>query len=318
MGDLLQKMLNEVVVTPYDAEITSRLAAVCDATAEEVTIDNIDRYIQSFVYNKPNWEIKKEIEEKYAELYPSEGEIVLPPLFAIVLAQYISIVAINNKMEGQDKAVASLILMNYMLYRKGSLSRLILPNHIADMFFKLDDYISEEDIIGEGDELKCIGEIMSDPDYLSEHYSEEDVRKEVREMAKLATLYKRRAIIDKYQKMRTKNFYVKVYEYLLEVIKQSNWLFMKNDVKQLLAEIINEEEQKKQATIEGIVNELLKADVKLPYDNLEESSLLLNYIKGKEPIPAELKSKRLMVMEFGVYLYYELLLEHIIDEYYGS
>lgn len=317
MGDMLQRMLNEVVVTPYDAKITSQLATVCDAMAEEVSVYNIDRYIQSFVFNKPDWELKKEVEEKYAEMFPEEEKLILPPLFAIVLAQNMTFDAVTNKMVGQDRAVASLILMNYMLYRKGSLTRLILPNHIAEMFFKLDDFISEKDTIGKGDELKSIGNILSTPDYLIEHYNQDEVRKEVREMAKMATLYKRQAIIEKYRKQRTKSLYVKVYEYLSEVIEQTNWLFMKNDVKQLLTEIISEEEQKKQATIEGIVNELMKVGVKLPYATLEESSLLLKYIK-KDPIPVELKNKRLTVMEFGVYVYYEILLEHIIGEYYGS
>lgn len=317
MGDMLQRMLNEVVVTPYDAKITSQLATVCDAMAEEVSVYNIDRYIQSFVFNKPDWELKKEVEEKYAEMFPEEEKLILPPLFAIVLAQNMTFDAVTNKMVGQDRAVASLILMNYMLYRKGSLTRLILPNHIAEMFFKLDDFISEKDTIGKGDELKSIGNILSTPDYLIEHYNQDEVRKEVREMAKMATLYKRQAIIEKYRKQRTKSLYVKVYEYLSEVIEQTNWLFMKNDVKQLLTEIISEEELKKQATIEGIVNELMKVGVKLPYETLEESSLLLKYIK-KDPIPVELKNKRLTVMEFGVYVYYEILLEHIIGEYYGS
>jgi len=317
MGDMLQRMLNEVVVTPYDAKITSQLATVCDAMAEEVSVYNIDRYIQSFVFNKPDWELKKEVEEKYAEMFPEEEKLILPPLFAIVLAQNMTFDAVTNKMVGQDRAVASLILMNYMLYRKGSLTRLILPNHIAEMFFKLDDFIFEKDTIGKGDELKSIGNILSTPDYLIEHYNQDEVRKEVREMAKMATLYKRQAIIEKYRKQRTKSLYVKVYEYLSEVIEQTNWLFMKNDVKQLLTEIISEEEQKKQATIEGIVNELMKVGVKLPYETLEESSLLLKYIK-KGPIPVELKNKRLTVMEFGVYVYYEILLEHIIGEYYGS
>lgn len=257
------------------------------------------------------------MEEKYAEMFPEEEKLILPPLFAIVLAQNMTFDAVTNKMVGQDRAVASLILMNYMLYRKGSLTRLILPNHIAEMFFKLDDFISEKDTIGKGDELKSIGNILSTPDYLIEHYNQDEVRKEVREMAKMATLYKRQAIIEKYRKQRTKSLYVKVYEYLSEVIEQTNWLFMKNDVKQLLTEIISEEEQKKQATIEGIVNELMKVGVKLPYETLEESSLLLKYIK-KGPISVELKNKRLTVMEFGVYVYYEILLEHIIGEYYGS
>ena len=61
MGDMLQRMLNEVVVTPYDAKITSQLATVCDAMAEEVSVYNIDRYIQSFVFNKPEERIEFEL-----------------------------------------------------------------------------------------------------------------------------------------------------------------------------------------------------------------------------------------------------------------
>ena len=111
MEDLIQRLLNEVVVTPYDPIITSRLASVCEALSEEVTVDNIDRYIASFVFNKPNDEFKQEVDGKYAEAYPQEDEIVLPPLFAIVLTQAITINAITNKLTGRDQATASLILM---------------------------------------------------------------------------------------------------------------------------------------------------------------------------------------------------------------
>ena len=143
MGDLLQRLLNEVVVTPYDPEITSRLAKICGAMADEVMVESIDRYIASFVYNKPDLEIKREVEEKYSEMYPEEESLALPPLFTIVLSQYITLEAITTKMEGMNQATASLILMNYMLYRKGTLTRLILPNHIAEMYGKLDAYIEE-------------------------------------------------------------------------------------------------------------------------------------------------------------------------------
>lgn len=318
MGDLLQKLLNEVVVTPYDSEITSRLAKICDAMADEVKVESIDRYIASFVYNKPNGEIKQEVEEKYAEMYPEEDPLVLPPLFSIVLSQYITLEAITNKLEGMNQATASLILMNYMLCRKGTLTRLILPNHIAEMYGKLDAYIEEQDTINYGKEQKHLGDILSTPDYLIKHYNDTEVQREVREMAKMSTLYKRQAIAAKYQQENRKNIFVKVYEYLKEVIKDSQWLFMKNDVKQILLEVVSEEEQKKQATIESIIGELIKAEVTLPYDNPEESSLLLKYIIKKEPIPDEIRIKRLTSMEFGVYVYYELLLEYIIGEYYGS
>lgn len=318
MGDLLQRLLNEVVVTPYDPDITSRLTTVCDTMADDVTVDNIDRYIVSFVFNKPDWEVKKEVEEKYAEMYADEEALVLPPLFAIVLSQYITIVAISTKLKGMDQATASLILMNYMLYRKGTLTRMILPGHIAEMYYKLDHYIQSQDKIDASGDQQHLKELLAQPNYLAEHYDDEEVKREVREIAKMAVLYKRQFIISEYKTKNRTNTFVKVYEYLSDVVEESKWLFMENDVKQILQEIVSEEEQKKQATIEGIVNELIKAKVSLPYERIEESSLLLRYVNRDEAIPDEIKSKRLTVMEFGVYVYYELLLEHIIDEYYGS
>ena len=315
---MLQKLLNEVVVTPYDKDITNRLAAVCDTIAEDVSIKDIDPYIASFVFNKPDWEFKKDVEQKYKEMFPDEDTINLPPLFAIVLSQYITIQVIISKFKGRDQATASLILMNYMLYRKGSLSRLILPNHIGEMYYKFDDYIAEKDNLYTEEELKHIGDILSSPNYIVEHYSEDEVKKEIRVMAKMAALYQRQFIIGKYKRTLETNPFIKVYCYLVDITNNAKWLFMKNDIKQLLMKVISEDEQKKQASIEGIINELAKADVILPYKSLEESSLLLNYISMKESIPEEIKSRRLTVMEFGVYVYYELLLEHIIDEYYGS
>ena len=314
----MQRLLNEVVVTPYDPEITNRLAKICDAMVDEVMVENIDRYIASFVYNKPDGEIKQEVEEKYSEMYPEEDPLVLPPLFTIVLSQYITLEAINTKLEGMNQATASLILMNYMLYRKGTLTRLILPNHIAEMYGKLDAYIEEQDTINCGKEQNHLGDILSNPDYLIKHYNDADVQREVREMAKMSILFKQQAIAAKYQQENQKNIFVKVYEYLKDIIKESQWLFMRNDVKHILLEVVSEEEQKKQTTIEGVVGELIKAEVTLPYETPEASSLLLKYIIKEEPIPVEIKSKRLTVMEFGVYVYYELLLEHIIGEYYGN
>ena len=318
MEGLLQQLLNEVVVTPYNREITDRLTTVCDAMAVNVSVKNIDRHIASFVFNRPDWDFKEEVEAKYAEMNPEDPALVLPPLFAIVMSQYVTIVAITTKLQGRDQATASLILMNYMLYRKGSLTRLILPNHISELYYKLDAYIAKNDTIEISGEQKHMGAILSTPNYLTEHYNDEDVRKEVREMAKMSILYKRQSIIEKYKEEREKPLFVKIYEYLYEIVKQTKWVFLKNDVKQLLLQILSDDEQKKQATIEGIVGELIKAEVHLPFVELEGSSLLLKYVHRDEKIPAEIKSKRLMAAEFGVYIYYELLLENIIGEYYGD
>lgn len=317
MSELLQNLLNGVVVTPYDATITERLTEVCDNFAEKVTVETIDRYVQAFVYNRPDMDFKQKVEEKYAELYPEEDAVVLPPLFTIVLSQYISLKAITQIMTGRNQATASLKLMNYMLYRKGSLTRLILPNNIKPMFWKMDAYISQQDNIAVDGGYKYLGNILSDPAFLDGHYQEEEVKKEVRKMAKMTELYNRQRIVELHASKKADNPFVRVYNLILDLFEHNKWLFLKHDIVTTLNVVLSDEEKKKSSSIENIVNELVAAEVEV-FEEAEEASLLLRYVSKEEQVPMELKTRRLTVMEFGVYLYYEVLLEYIIGEYYGS
>lgn len=316
MTELLQKMLNEVVITPFDPAITERLATICDAMADEVTVKDIDRYIVPFVTNVPDMSFKNEVEEKYASEYPEGEPLVLPPLFAIVLAQYIVVKVIREKLEGRDQATASLILMNYMLYRKGSLTRLMLPEHIRQMYYKMDAYINTQDTIAEAGSFEHLAGLLADANYLDEHHNEDDVKAEVRRMAKQTQLYRQQGIVGLFMSKTDLPSYVRVYLFVKELLKQTDWKFLKTDVVALLKEVLSEEEQKKSATVENIVNELRRAGAKPPYEQIEESSLILRYVNGKN-VPTEIATRRLTVMDFGMYVYYEILLEHIISEYYG-
>lgn len=317
MTKLLQKMLNEVVVTPYDAEITERLAEICNTIAMGVKVKDIDNYIASFVLNSPNMIFKKKLEDEYANKYPNEDPIVLPPLFSIVLALYITYIAITEYLSGRDQATASLILMNYMLYRKGALARLILPDYIRQMYYKMNDYIDLQDDIEVSKTFKHLGKILSDKEYIAKHYDEEGIKMEIRSMAKITHLYHQQMIVEKYKKEITHQQYVKTYQFLKEILEMAEWKFMNCDVVTLLKTVFAEEEQKKTATIESIISELRQGKVKVPYEQIGSSSLLLCYIAGKD-VPIEIKARRLTVMEFGVYVYYEMLLEYIIGEYYGK
>lgn len=312
---MLRRMLSEVVVTPYDTEKSDRLSELCDSLADEVTLDTIDRYIKTFVLGKPDKELKKTIEAKYAEKYPEE-EISLPPLFTIVFSQYIVKKAIENNDEELDAAVMSLKVMNHMLYRKGSLTRLILPNHIKEMYFKMDEYIAEADDIEPIEAYAHDKDLMENSEYLDGHYNEEGVKKEIRCMAKEAYLYRRGKVIERCRAITTEFPFVKVYISLYEAMKIQGWLFLNNDVNGIIKGIVSEDLLKKAYTVEKIVGELKKEHVEMIDRAPDQSSLLLRYVKGEE-IPRELKQKRLSVQEFGIYVYYELLLENIISEYYG-
>ena len=314
---MLQKLLNEVLITPFDAIITERLASICDAMADEVTVKDIDRYIVPFVTNVPEMAFKNEVEEKYASDYPDEEPLVLPPLFAIVLAQYIVIEVISEKLEERDQATASLILMNYMLYRKGSLIRLMLPEYIRQMYFKIDAYVDNQDTIVENGSFEHLAGLLADANYLEKHCDEDDMKAEVRRMAKQTHLYRLQGIVEQYTFRKDLQPYLRVYLFVQELMKQTAWKFLKTDVVQMLKEILTEDEQKKSLTVDNIINELRRVGAKVPYGQIEGSSLLLRYING-ENVPTEIATRRLTVMEFGVYVYYEILLEYIISEYYGS
>lgn len=316
MEQKLQGMLNEVVVTPYEADITERLAEICDIFAKNLTVKTIDRYIVQFIYNKPDKEFKKEVEAKYSELCPSENPIILPPLFAIVLSQYIVMTAFERYLKGLDLAACSLILMNYMIIRKGSLVRLILPIGIEKMFFKMESYVDTVDNIKLIEDYRHAKGILEEEDYILKHIDDAGLKEEVRSLVKEAYIYKRSKTIQQVRKSSSKRPYSKVYKGLAELINHTNWLFLKNDVVATVKDIISEEVLKKTSTIDNIISELRKdEDVILPYEKPKASSVLLGYINDGK-VPQDLKNRRLTVLEFGVYIYYELLLEHIIHEYY--
>ncbi len=318
MENLLQKMLNEVVVTPYNPEVTSRLAAICDEYAENVAVTELDGYIKTFVLNQPDMSFKEELEKKYADQYPNDESIVLPPIFTIVLSQYIVCKAITEYMGEQDQATASLMVMNYMLYRKGSLTRLILPDYIKGMYSKIDDYVSNLNTLSLDGDYNHLRGLMENPAYLTENGNNADLSNEIRRMALTTYRYHQQCLINKYVNEDDSQPYVKVYKFLYELMTKTPWKYVKNDVVTFIKNIVSVDGLKKTATIDSIVAELTKSEVELPFNTREESSLLLRYVSKEDEVPDEIRSRRLTVLEFGVYLYYELLLEFIIGEYYGE
>lgn len=316
MEQKLQSILNEVVVTPYDEVITDRLTEICDIFAKELKVETIDRYMVQFIYNKPDKEFKKEVEAKYSDLYPTEDPIILPPLFSIVLSQYIVMAAFERYLKDLDLATCSLILMNYMLIRKGSLVRLILPKGIENMFFKLESYVDKVDKIKLIDDYRHAKEIFEEEDYILKHINDDGLKEEVRSLAKEAIFYRRSKTIQKVRSLSSKHPYSKIYRGLAELIDNTSWLFLKNDVVATVKDIIGEGVLKKSSTIDNIINELRTDDnVILPYERPKPSSIILGFINDGK-VPQDLKNRRLTVLEFGIYVYYELLLEHITYEYY--
>ena len=311
----LKELLNDAVVTPYDEYVAQQLAEVCDEIASELGINDINRHIKCFVYGKPNNELKEEIEQKYIEKYPKEDGFAMPPLFTIILAQYIVIEAFEKHLKGRDKAVCSLKLMNMMLLRKGSLSQLLLPEYISEMYNKLDDYIAQADKIPVNTEFKHLWEIMSDPTYLTNHIAEVELQNEIRMMAKVTYLHRQDMLVKNFSVQKYVSPFERMYYVLYEVIEHAEWLFPKYDVVKMIRNIAQEDE-KKQQPIESIVKDLRNVGEKLPLDELDDSSILLKSIAG-EDLAEELRQRRLNVVEFGVYIYYELMLEQILKRYYG-
>lgn len=312
----LQDLLKGVVVTPFDEEITNRLTEVCNIFAKELTVKTIDSYIIQFIYNKPDKDFKKKVEAKYSELYPDEESILLPPLFAIVLSQYIVMIAFESYLKDRDLATCSLILMNYMLIRKGSLVRLILPFDIKKMFFKLEAFIDKVDDIELARNYYYARKILENKEYILNHISEDGLKEEVRGMVKEMYLFRRYQTIQKIRNLSNKHPYSKVYKGLAELFDNTNWLFVKNNAVEYIKKLISVDILKKTSTIDNIVSELRGDEVTLPYEKYEASSIILGFVSSGI-IPSDLKNRRLTVLEFGIYVYYELMLEHIINEYYA-
>lgn len=307
----LYTMLGECLIIPYSREIAERLEELCDEYAKEQNTDDdmVAEWAISLFARIKDTGIKQYLETMYNEKF---GEsISLPSSTMNALRAYLICNAIDGKYKSADSEYCSMSLMNCVILLNGRLASMPYADYFVERFGKLQKYIQQKsDDLGieTADLARSLFE-SSESDVV-----ELDGNKIVacKKMAWESWKYNVIQMLeDKYSNEHCS--YPDIYHALYEVIGKMPHEYLSLDLNYVLTNLIGYDSNEK--NIVDIVKEL--EDNGCPFaQSVSKSSILLRLLNQDEDLlDLPFVKTPLSKHDFGVYLFYELLMEKIAGNY---
>ena len=233
-------------------------------------------------------------------------------------------------MEEEDERISSImatIFMNYLLSEKTGLKCIPCGDMIHEIYNKhLSKYIAKNDKSCDKGDLELIKGIAEAEDavkYITETAEEETeempVKYMLKELAKAATYYEYdRALWDSFSE-EIHDPFVKVFFAVCNLMKHTEYCYYSYLFFPKIMGLLDKTEQNKRKTISKIMESLRSNADRFVNKPLSGSSLILRLLHGdKIPSRDVLNATQISVKEFCVYLYYELLIENILNQIYDN
>lgn len=233
-------------------------------------------------------------------------------------------------MEEEDERISSImatIFMNYILSVKTRLKSIPCGDLIHEIYNKhISKYIRKNDRvcdIEDFDLIKGIAEAEDAVKYITETAEEKTNEMQVndllKELAKSAAYYKYdRALRDSFSE-EIQDPFVKVFFAVCNLMKHTEYCYYSYLFFPKIMGLLDKTEQNKRKTISKIMESLRPNADRFVNKSLSGSSLILRLLHGdKIPSRDVLNATQISVKEFCVYLYYELLIENILNQIYDN
>ena len=307
----LYTMLGECLIIPYSREIAERLEELCDEYAKEQSADDemVAEWVISLFTRIKNIGIKQYLETKYNEKF---GEsISLPSSTMNALRAYLICSAIDGKYKSADSEYCSMSLMNCVILLNGRLASMPYADYFVERFGMLQRYIKQEsDELGleTTDFAKSLFES-------SESNAVELDENKILACKKMAWESWKYNVIqmlkDKYSNGQCS--YSDIYHALYGIIDKMPHEYLSLDLNYVLSNLTCRDSNEKE--IVDIVRELKDNGCSFA-KSVSKSSILLRLLnKDKDLCDLPFVKTPLSKHDFGVYMFYELLMEKIADNY---
>lgn len=308
----LYVMLGECLIIPYSEDVAERLEELCDEYAEEQDLDDdkvADMAISLFAKTR-NEELKQFLETKYSEKF--EESISLPSCTINALMAFLICRAIDGKYENADSDFCSMSLMNCVILLNGRYASMPYAEYFVERFGKLQNYIKQESdkLRIESDDFAKMLFKSSDP--FTEEISEDKIAA-CKKMAWESWKYNVMRILENTYSKKVCS-YADVFHVLNEVISKMPYEYLSLDLGYVLDNLLRKDSNEEK-TIADIVKELEENGCTVIESKCKSSILLrlLNHDVDFAKLPFATTS--LSKHDFGVYLYFELLMEKIAGNY---
>ena len=307
----LKQAIDKHLFISLDDELITQLHEVANSMVADLDAVSVSDYVCSFMQNNVSQSFTEAFRVKYKEMYGEE--VKLPAIVSVILETYVILLALqSDETEEMEKMHFSLIVRNYAVLRKGDWNRLLCQNWIMEMYSYYETYAADmvKSSINYSQLLDAVvpSENWNDTGL---DITQQAVYDQIRSLC-MAGYYGR---VSGYIKTSAfKNFtspFAQVYVLVCKMVKEWNWKYLSLSPVKKLVEALGENYKRKKMLsniVTEVLDEVQKDQLCVPN---EESSMLLARVCNNRPIAID--NKMFTALEFGVYIYYEMLLETFND-----
>lgn len=307
----LKHAIDKKLFISLDDELVEQLFEVIKSMVADLDADFVSDYVCSFMQNRVSQSFTEEFRKKYEEMY-GEG-VKLPGIVSVILETFVVLLALqSDETEEMEKMHFSLIVRNYAVLRKGDWNKLLCPNWIMEMYSYYETYAADmvKSSINYTQLLDAVvpNESWNDTGL---DISQQTVYDQIRSLCMSGYFGRISGFIKTSEFEKLTSPFAQVYVLVCRMVKEWNWKYLSSSPVKKLVEILGENCRRKKM-LSNIVTEVLD---EVPQDQIcipiEESSALLLRVYNNKPIAID--GKMFTALEFGVYIYYEMLLETFND-----
>lgn len=310
MNNELIEILQGCLVIPYSRETVERLETLCNNYVSNNEIDDnwIARCAITLFTRQKDENLKSYMEKAYMEQY--DEQITIPSVVVNALMVYMISQAIDNKYEDVDSEFCSMALMNCVILLNGSFESMPFAKYLVGGYGKLQSYMKRMT-----DKFNVEVNSFSEDLFVesTQNLIDEGLNEELISVCKkLAADSWKYHLIKHLESYRNKNnSYSDYYNVVSHIVISQPYTYLYVDINVALSYLDKEGNADGKKKIREICEELESSGCSVKSCECESSIILR--LMGKDEILSNLPftETKLSKHDFGVYLYYELLMEKI-------
>lgn len=301
-------MINQNLFMPINEELSERLHNVVISLVADIDKDMVTRYAKAVLQNHVDFRFKNTVQTKYKEQY---GEVLTIPDIALLILECCILrqVLITEEKSESIKAQYSLMVRNCAVARKGKWNGIVCAKWLIDIFNYYEKYSNNVEV-GAVSYNSLLTSVVPNTQWNETglEITEPNVFNQIRSLCVAGIRGKFNAYVESPEFRDIGNPYAQVYVLVKKMVSEWKWQYVSSSPVEKLIDALDDD-YKKRKKLSKIVVDVLSGVAKefIVMPNEASSILLLRINDGKD---TTLDDRMFSVLEFGVYLYYEMLLEN--------
>lgn len=303
----LRSLINRHLFVPISEEMVGQLLDVVFSQVPVMTAETVTKYAKAVFRNQVEWSFKNAIQTKYKEQY---GEsLTMPNIVFLILEGYTLRHTIQSDSVGVSaKAKFSLIVRNCAVIRKGNWDGIVCSKWLIEIYNYYGEY-SKKKVVNHVAYNNLLKAVTPKAQWLETglQITDKGVYDQIRSLCASGVRGELNWYIRSSEFKNISSPFAKAYLLAKKMVKEWNWKYISASPVEKLRITLGEDAKKRKQLgkiVADVTTGVVKEQLVKP---VEGSSLLLARIyEGKNTTMDE---RMFSALEFGVYLYYELLLE---------